>query len=112
MKKWIPHWLGMPRLDPVMLLLIGLVMAVGLFMVYSASGQNPALVERQAIRLGLGLVAMLMLSQVPPHILRAWTPWLYLAGLVLLVATWFLASAEALNVGWIWVFFGFSLPRS
>ncbi len=89
MKKWIPHWLGMPRLDPVMLLLIGLVMAVGLFMVYSASGQNPALVERQAIRLGLGLVAMLVLSQVPPHILRAWTPWLYLAGLVLLVATWF-----------------------
>ena len=32
---------------------------------------------------------MLVLSQVPPHILRAWTPWLYLAGLVLLVATWF-----------------------
>ena len=89
MKKWIPHWLGMHRLDPVMLLLIGLVMVVGLFMVYSASGQNPALVERQAIRLGLGLVAMLVLSQVPPHILRAWTPWLYLAGLVLLVATWF-----------------------
>jgi len=32
---------------------------------------------------------MLVLSQVPPHILRAWTPWLYLAGLILLVATWF-----------------------
>ena len=48
MRRWLPGWLGLPRLDPVMLALVGLVIAVGLAMVYSASGQNIALVERQA----------------------------------------------------------------
>ena len=31
------------------------------------------------------LVAMLIVAQIPPDFLRRWTPWGYLAGLVLLV---------------------------
>jgi len=34
-------------------------------------------------------VAMMVLSQVPPRILRIWTPWLYGVGVILLLATWF-----------------------
>jgi rod shape determining protein RodA len=36
---------------------------------------------------------MLMVSQVPPRILRIWTPWLYGIGIAMLLATW------ALGVG-------------
>lgn len=46
------------------------------------------MVYRQAVRLGVGLLVMLVISQVPPHILRIWTPWLYGLGVIMLLATW------------------------
>lgn len=82
-------WLGMPRVDWVLLGLVLLVSLAGLAVLYSASGQDAAFVERQALRIGVGLVAMLIVSQVPPHLLRIWTPWLFGLGLALLLATWF-----------------------
>jgi len=88
-RRLLPAWVGLPRLDASLLLLVLLVLAVGLAMVYSASGQDAVFVEGQALRLGLGLVVMMGLSQVPPRILRMWTPWLYGVGVILLLATWF-----------------------
>ena len=90
MKRLLPSWLGLPRLDPVMLALLLLIMGFGLVVLYSASGQDMAVVYRQAVRLGVGLFAMLIISQVPPHILRIWTPWLYGIGVIMLLATWVL----------------------
>ena len=43
----------------------------------------------QAVRLGIALVAMLIVAQLPPDFLRRWTPWGYLAGLLLLVLVLF-----------------------
>ena len=88
MRRWLPAWLGLPRLDPVLLVLLLLVISFGLVVLYSASGQDLPMVERQILRLGFGLVVMLVLSQVPPRILRIWTPWLYGLGVALLLATW------------------------
>jgi rod shape determining protein RodA len=88
MKRWLPAWVGAPRLDPVLLLLLLLIMAFGLVVLYSASGQDMAVVNRQAIRLGVGCLVMLLISQVPPRVLRAWTPWLYGIGVAMLLATW------------------------
>ncbi len=90
MRRWIPAWAGAPRLDPVLLILLMLIIGFGLVVLYSASGQNMAMVERQAARLGFGLVVMLVISQVPPRVLRAWTPWLYGIGIAMLLATWVL----------------------
>lgn len=90
MKGLVPAWVGKPRMDPILLVLLILIMASGLIVLYSASGQNLAMVERQAMRLGLGIIVMLGISQVPPPILRLWTPWLYGIGIVLLLATWVL----------------------
>ena len=87
MRRWLPAWAGAPRLDPVLLFLLLLIMVFGLFVLYSASGKDMAVIDRQAIRLGFGLFAMLALSQVPPRILRAWTPWLYALGIAMLLAT-------------------------
>lgn len=87
MKRWLPAWAGAPRLDPVLLVLLLLIMGFGLFVLYSASGQDMAVVERQMARLGFGLAVMLGISQVPPRILRLWTPWLYALGVAMLLTT-------------------------
>ena len=87
MKRWLPAWAGAPRLDPVLLVLLFMIIGFGLAVLYSASGQDMGAVKRQAVRLGIGLVAMLAISQVPPRVLRAWTPWLYGLGVVMLLAT-------------------------
>ena len=88
MKRWLPTWVGAPRLDPVLLVLLLMIIGFGLVVLYSASGQDMAVVNRQSVRLGFGLVVMLVISQVPPRVLRAWTPWLYGIGIVMLLATW------------------------
>jgi rod shape determining protein RodA len=87
--------LSVPRLDWVLLILIMLVILAGLAVLYSATGQDAAFVERQAIRLGIGLVAMMVISQVPPHLLRIWAPWLYGLGLILLLATWLFGEGRS-----------------
>jgi rod shape determining protein RodA len=61
-----------------------LICAFGLVVLYSAVGENMRLWLNQVIRLGVALVAMLVAAQVSPDLLRRWTPWAYLGGLVLL----------------------------
>lgn len=90
MRLAAPAWLGAPRLDLPLLLALAIVMLAGLMVLYSASGQDTAMVSRQALRLGVGLTVMLVISQVPPNILRMWTPWLYGVGLLMVAATWWL----------------------
>ncbi|HSM69081.1 MAG TPA: rod shape-determining protein RodA [Xanthomonadales bacterium] len=84
-----------PRLDWVLLILIMLVILAGLAVLYSATGQDAAFVQRQSIRLGIGLAAMMVISQVPPHVLRIWAPWLYGLGLILLLATWLFGEGRS-----------------
>ena len=88
MKRLLPSWLGTRHLDPVLIVLLLVLMAIGLLILYSASNQDMGAVYRQSVRLGVGLLAMLAVSQVPPRILRLWTPWLYGIGIVMLLATW------------------------
>ena len=88
MRRLVPGWVQWPRLDVPLLIGLLLLMGFGLLVLYSASGERMDVVYRQATRLAVGLAAMFVLSQVPPHILRIWTPWLYALGIVLLVATW------------------------
>jgi rod shape determining protein RodA len=88
MKRVFPGWVSLPRLDLTLLTLILIIIFAGLTILYSASGQDLEFVQRQAIRVGVGLVAMLIISQVPPHVLRIWTPWLYWIGIALVAATW------------------------
>ena len=61
-----------------------LICGFGLVILYSAVGESARLTFNQLIRLGIALVAMLFVAQLPPDFLRRWTPWAYVAGLVLL----------------------------
>jgi rod shape determining protein RodA len=87
MRRLLPGWVGWPLLDWPLLFALLALMGFGLLVLYSASGGNTTMVYGQALRMGVGLAAMLLLSLVPPHILRLWTPWLYGAGIVLLLLT-------------------------
>lgn len=97
MKGFLPGWVKWPQLDFPLLVSLLLLMGFGLFVLYSASGGSMDTVYRQGARIAVGLVALLVLSQVPPHILRIWTPWLYTLGVVLLLATWFFGTGRSTN---------------
>lgn len=72
--------IDIPLLSGVLLLCL-----MGLVILYSAGGQDPGFVFRQALRMGLGLVLMLCLAQLTPSQLERWSLWIYLASVVLLV---------------------------
>lgn len=70
---------------PLLLGLIGLS-AVGLVVLYSAGGQDMDLIWRQCIRLGLAFGVMFAIAQIPPHHIERWAPWLFGAGVLMLIA--------------------------
>ena len=53
---------------------------------YSSGGQKIEVVVRQVSRLGLATLVMLAIAQIPPRYFRLYSPFLYLACLVLLTA--------------------------
>ncbi|HEY9150383.1 MAG TPA: rod shape-determining protein RodA [Gammaproteobacteria bacterium] len=79
-------WQQLLHLDGTLLFGLILVSAFGLAVLYSASGQSSEALLRQGIRLGLAFGAMVALAQIPPAWLYRWAPWLYGAGILLLLA--------------------------
>jgi rod shape determining protein RodA len=73
------------HLDGPLLVGLLLICVFGLFVLYSAVGESSRLLLNQVVRLGVAFVAMFIVAQLPPEFLRRWTPWGYLAGLVLLI---------------------------
>ncbi len=73
------------KMDGPLLIGLALIAVYGLIVLYSSSGQDLVSVRRAGMRLGMGIVAMLVLAQVNPNFLRRTSPWLYGLGLVLLI---------------------------
>ncbi len=61
------------------------LISVGLFVLYSASGGSMDTLLRQLTRIIIGWGAMMFMAQIPPRAYKRWTPWLYLIGIGLLV---------------------------
>ncbi|HHC71467.1 MAG TPA: rod shape-determining protein RodA [Thiotrichales bacterium] len=74
------------HLDLPLLLGVTALAAVGLFVLYSASGESLESITRQGIRMGISFVVMLVLAQIHPHTLKRWTPAFYLGIVILLIA--------------------------
>lgn len=77
------------KLDAPLLAGLVAICGFGLVVLWSASGQDPGLLTRQLVRLGVAFAVLLAAAQIPPKLLRMWSPWLFLAGLALLVAVMF-----------------------
>jgi len=74
------------HIDIPLLLGILSLMALGLFIVYSADGQDMAIVYRKGRSLLVGLVVMLFIAQIPPLIYRKWAVPVFIVGLLMLVS--------------------------
>jgi rod shape determining protein RodA len=73
------------HLDGPLFIALCLIGGIGIVVVFSASGRSIDVLEAQCARFLLALLAMLMLAQIPPRLIRAATPWVYLLGLILLI---------------------------
>ena len=72
--------------DWLLMFLVCLACLVGLFIVYSASGQSQEVLVKHSVRIGAGLAGMLVIAQIPPSVLKRLTPNLYLFALLMLVS--------------------------
>jgi rod shape determining protein RodA len=74
------------HIDGFLLLSLICLMFVGLLTIYSSGGQDWDLVYRQLVRLGLALVIMFGLAQIPILVYRRVSIYFYLAGILMLVS--------------------------
>ncbi len=74
------------HLDPWLLLLLVIVSSGGLVVLYSGADASIEAVKSQAIRFGVAFLALFIFAQLDPSVYRRWAPWMYLAGMVGLVA--------------------------
>lgn len=59
--------------------------ALSLVVLYSAGGEDWGVMLRQGLRILVAYAMLFLFAQVPPNRLARWSPYLYLAGLLLLV---------------------------
>ncbi|QGG81042.1 rod shape-determining protein RodA [Litorivicinus lipolyticus] len=81
-----PSVLARMGLDGPLLLGLIAISAFGLYVLYSASGQDMDRVQSQAIRLAAGFSLMVAVTWVRPHWIRLLTPIGYGVGILLLIA--------------------------
>ena len=80
------NWLARLHLDGWLLLGLILLLGTGLLAIYSASGGEINVAKNHAIRIFLALGLMVFFAQIPPRTLLFFTPWVFLAGIIMLVA--------------------------
>jgi len=79
------HILRSVHIDNVLLGALLLLSGFGLIVLYSAVGENLDLWLQQCVRLGVAIAGMLVIAQLPPDLMRRWTPWGFMFGLALLI---------------------------
>ncbi|MEE9302832.1 MAG: rod shape-determining protein RodA [Thiotrichaceae bacterium] len=73
------------RIDLVLLTTILLLVTVGIFTLYSASGEDMHMVQRQLIHLLVAFIVMIIFTQLSSTLLQQGAIWIYVAGLVVLI---------------------------
>jgi len=74
------------HIDLPLLIALLLLCGYGLLVLFSATGHDPGKLDRQLVRLAVAFGVMILVAQVPPRHFRRWAPFLYLAGVSMLVA--------------------------
>lgn len=74
------------HLDGPLFMGILALMGFGLIVMWSASGQGIPMMERQIFRMVLAISIMIVLAQIPPRHYETWAPYLYVSGIIMLIA--------------------------
>lgn len=73
------------HIDLPLFLLLLLLCGSGLLVLYSASGQGWAMVQKQAIHYLIGFTVLLVAAQIPPRLYQFLAPWAYAVGVLALI---------------------------
>ncbi|MCV6636245.1 rod shape-determining protein RodA [Candidatus Albibeggiatoa sp. nov. NOAA] len=89
------------HLDKSLFLALLILAALGLVVLYSAGGENMSIVMKQGIRFAVGFGILIVLAQIRTENLLPWIPWVYLTGLVLLIAVLFVGDTVNGSQRWL-----------
>lgn len=97
------------HVDFTLMFLLLCISTYGLVILYSAVGQNEAAVTSQLVKLGIGVSVMLVLAQISPVFYLRLAPWLFLAGVIMLVLVYFVGYEAKGSKRWLRIpgLFGF-----
>jgi rod shape determining protein RodA len=98
-------WQYRLHIDVPLLFTLITVSALGLIVLYSAGGGDAELVERQLVRLGIAFTGMLLVAQFPPRLLQRLTPWIFVIGILLLLAVLIGGEASGGAQRWLNLYF-------
>jgi rod shape determining protein RodA len=84
--RWrLRHLVRKPRLDLPLCGALFVLVLIGLATLHSANDLDRAQTISQGVRVLIGAVLLMLISRVPPHVLRTWSPWLYAGSVALLL---------------------------
>ncbi|WP_251358328.1 rod shape-determining protein RodA [Kangiella sp. TOML190] len=89
------------HIDTPLLISLLFLMSFGLMVIYSAGGEDLGLVKRQLVRLGFGCGVMFVVAQIPPRILKFWSPLLFVVGLAFLLSVLLFGESSKGAQRWI-----------
>lgn len=89
------------HIDPPLMVGVCLLNAFGLFVLFSASGGDGAVIRRQGIVMIVGIIVMCALAQFNVHFFRRWAPPIYGAGIALLILVLFIGTEVNGAKSWI-----------
>lgn len=72
------------HIDIILLVFLTLLSTAGLFVLYSATSENPRAVQLQLVHLLIAYGVMFIVAQIPPATFQRSAPWLYFIGLIML----------------------------
>jgi rod shape determining protein RodA len=74
------------HIDLPLMVAILVLAGTSMFVLYSSSSQNVDLMWRQTARFALAFALLFALAQVHPDLLKRWVPWVYIIGVLMLIA--------------------------
>ncbi|WP_266184267.1 rod shape-determining protein RodA [Dyella humicola] len=99
--RFLRRMMTRPRIDLPLAFGLFVLAIVGLMTLYSASGGSMTMVTGQAARFVMGGLLVVLISRIPPTVLRSWTPWLYAASVALLLVVAALGQVRSGSKRWL-----------
>lgn len=89
------------HIDPLVFLILFVITLLGLFVLYSGSGQSASMMKRQIIFFVLAYISMLFFAQINMKFLCRMAPWMYSFGIILLLLVLFIGVGAKGAQRWI-----------
>jgi len=89
------------HIDPFVFLVLLTITLLGLFVLYSGSGQSASMMKRQVIFFVLAYISMLFFAQINMKFLCRMAPWMYGFGIILLLLVLFIGVGAKGAQRWI-----------